>query len=108
MRAAASSPTADGSPSSVRRAMIGVAVGMLAAVRLLGESMTYRKLCGIGVVLCGLVILSGMTGVVWTPEALAGDALLVIAGSLWAGFGIMMRKHRLHPMLATAVVCFCA
>jgi len=32
----------------------------------------------------------------------------VAAGTLWAGFGIVLRKHRLDPLLATAVISISA
>jgi drug/metabolite transporter (DMT)-like permease len=34
--------------------------------------------------------------------------MFVAAGTLWAGFGIVLRKHRLDPLLATAVVSLSA
>jgi drug/metabolite transporter (DMT)-like permease len=43
-----------------------------------------------------------------TGRALWGDALFVAAGTLWAGFGIVMRKQRIDPLLATAVISFFA
>nr|NDG61356.1 EamA/RhaT family transporter [Betaproteobacteria bacterium] len=37
-----------------------------------------------------------------------GDAMFLAAGTLWAGFGIVLRKHRLDPLLATAVISISA
>jgi drug/metabolite transporter (DMT)-like permease len=34
--------------------------------------------------------------------------MFIAAGTLWAGFGIVLRKHKLDPLLATAVVSFSA
>ena len=34
--------------------------------------------------------------------------LFLLAGTLWAGFGIVLRKHRLDPLLATSVISFSA
>jgi drug/metabolite transporter (DMT)-like permease len=41
-------------------------------------------------------------------RALLGDLLFIAAGTMWAGFGILLRKHKLNPMLATAVISFAA
>jgi drug/metabolite transporter (DMT)-like permease len=63
---------------------------------------------GIGVVLAGLVLLSGVESSSFSGRALWGDLMFVAAGTLWAGFGIVLRRHRLDPLLATAVVSFSA
>jgi drug/metabolite transporter (DMT)-like permease len=34
--------------------------------------------------------------------------MFLAAGTLWAGFGIVLRKHRLDPLLATAVISISA
>jgi drug/metabolite transporter (DMT)-like permease len=52
----------------------------------------------------GLVVLSGLSLSSMTPRALLGDLMFIAAGTLWAGFGIVSRKHRLAPLLATAVI----
>lgn len=79
-------------------------MGTLMAVWFLGDPLTPRKALGIAVVVVGLVVLSGLDLASLTPRALLGDALFIAAGTLWAGFGIVMRKHRLDPLLATAVI----
>ena len=40
--------------------------------------------------------------------AAIGDAMLVAAGPLWAGFGTVLGQHRLDPVLATAGISFSA
>lgn len=79
-------------------------MGTLLSVWLLGDRLTLRKAAGIAVVVAGLVLLSGVSLGSLTPQALLGDAMFILAGSLWAGFGIVMRRERLDPVLATAVV----
>ncbi len=79
-------------------------MGTLMAVWFLGDTLTPRKALGIAVVVVGLVVLSGLDLASLTTRALLGDALFIAAGTLWAGFGIVMRKHRLDPLLATAVI----
>jgi drug/metabolite transporter (DMT)-like permease len=78
--------------------------GMLLSKWVLGDRITPRKGLGICVVLAGLVLLSGFDASSFTARAALGDAMFIAAGTLWAGFGILLRKHRLDPMLATAVV----
>ncbi len=78
--------------------------GLVLAALVLGERITRRKAIGIGIVLAGLVLLSGVELHSFTPRAALGDAMFVAAGTLWAGFGILLRRHRLDPLLATAVV----
>jgi hypothetical protein len=36
------------------------------------------------------------------------DAMFIAAGTLWAAFGVLLRKHRLDPLLATSVIAFSA
>jgi drug/metabolite transporter (DMT)-like permease len=78
--------------------------GQVMAALVLGERITQRKALGIGIVLAGLVLLSGVELHSFTLRAALGDAMFFVAGTLWAGFGILLRKHRLDPLLATAVV----
>jgi drug/metabolite transporter (DMT)-like permease len=83
-------------------------MGMILGAWVLGEKLTPRKLTGIAVVLLGLVLLSGVEAASFTARAALGDAMFLAAGTLWAGFGIVLRKHRLDPLLATAVVSLSA
>lgn len=78
--------------------------GLALSAVVLGDAMTPRKAAGIAVVLGGLVLLSGVDAGSFTARALAGDAMFVAAGTLWAGFGVLLRRHRLDPLLATAVI----
>ena len=83
-------------------------MGTLMSAVFLGDRLTLRKAVGIAVVAAGLVVLSGLEVRSLTGRALWGDALFIAAGTLWAGFGIVMRKQRLDPLLATAVISFVA
>ena len=83
-------------------------MGTLMSAVFLGDRLTLRKAVGIAVVVAGLVVLSGLEIRSLAGRALWGDALFIAAGTLWAGFGIVMRKHRLDPLLATAVISFVA
>lgn len=83
-------------------------MGMLLGAVVLGEKLSARKLAGIGVVLVGLVLVSGVDATSFTARAALGDLMFVAAGTLWAAFGIVLRKHRLDPLLATALVSLSA
>lgn len=79
-------------------------MGMVLGAVVLGERMTVRRGVGIAVVLAGLVLVSGVEASSLSPRAAIGDAMFLAAGTLWASFGIVLRKHRLDPLLATAVI----
>ena len=83
-------------------------MGMVLGAVVLGERLSPRKLGGIAVVLVGLVLVSGLDAASFTARAALGDVMFLAAGTLWAGFGIVLRKHRLDPLLATAVVSLSA
>lgn len=83
-------------------------MGMLLSAWVLGDPFTWRRLVGIFTVLLGLVALSGVTGSSFTGLTLLGDLMFIAAGTLWAGFGIVLRRYQLDPLLATAVISFSA
>lgn len=83
-------------------------MGTLMSAWFLKDRLTPRKLSGIAIVVTGLVILSGLEIASLSGKALVGDALFIAAGTLWAGFGIVMRKNGLNPLTATAVISFSA
>jgi drug/metabolite transporter (DMT)-like permease len=83
-------------------------MGTLMSAIFLGDRLTLRKISGIAIVIAGLVILSGLELASMTGKALVGDALFVAAGTLWAGFGIVMRRNQLNPLTATSVISFAA
>lgn len=83
-------------------------MGMLLSAWVLGDPFTWRRLVGIVTVLLGLVVLSGVTGSTFTGLALLGDLMFIAAGTLWAGFGIVLRRYQLDPLQATAVISFSA
>ena len=83
-------------------------MGMVLGSLVLGDQMTLRRVLGIAVVLIGLVLVSGVNASSLTLRASLGDAMFFVAGTLWAGFGIVSRKHRLDPLLATSVISISA
>jgi drug/metabolite transporter (DMT)-like permease len=83
-------------------------MGMLLGAWILKDSLTRRRQTGIAVVLVGLILISGIESVDMIWSNLMGDAMFIAAGTLWAGFGVLLRKHKLDPLLATAVIAFSA
>lgn len=83
-------------------------MGMVLGAVVLGDKMTARRVTGITVVVTGLVLVSGLEAASLTLRAGLGDAMFLAAGTLWAGFGIALRKYKLDPLLATAVISFSA
>ncbi len=67
-------------------------VGTIFAAVFLADPLTRRKVLGIGIVIVGLLTLSGVSSASLTGRASIGDALFIAAGSMWAGFGVVMRK----------------
>jgi drug/metabolite transporter (DMT)-like permease len=83
-------------------------MGMLIGAVVFRERLSGRRLFGIGIVLGGLVLISGIRADSFTALGLVGDGMFVLAGTLWAGFGILLKKHRLDPVLATSVIAVSA
>lgn len=83
-------------------------MGTVFSAVFLGDRLNARKAVGIAVVISGLVVLSGVDSQSLTPRALLGDAMFVLAGGMWAGFGVVMRKQSLDPLQATAAISFFA
>lgn len=83
-------------------------MGMVMAAIFLGDRITLRRVIGIGIVIAGLMVLAGLNPASIRGNALIGDLLFIAAGTMWAGFGIVLRKQKLNPVLATAVISFAA
>lgn len=83
-------------------------MGMVWAAVFLGDRLTARKVLGCVVIAVGLITLSGLRADSLQGRALLGDALFIAAGASWAGFGILLRKYRIAPMQATAVISWAA
>jgi len=83
-------------------------MGMLLGAIFTGDRITWRRSIGILAVLGGLFLVAGLNVSSFTGTTLMGDAMFILAGTLWAGFGIVLRKNRLDPLLATAVIAFSA
>lgn len=78
----------------------------LGAVVLLGERLTKWHVVGGLTVIAGVVLVSwhGLAGSSVTDTTWIGDLMFVSSSMLWAVFTLLMRKWRIDPMRATAVV----
>ncbi len=78
----------------------------LGAVALLGERLTVSHVVGGLAVIAGVVLVSwhGLTGAAVDDTTWIGDLMFVTSSVLWAGFTLLMRKWRIDPLGATAVV----
>jgi drug/metabolite transporter (DMT)-like permease len=78
----------------------------LGAVVLLGERLTTWHVIGGTTVIAGVVLISGygFAASAVTDSAWIGDLMFVTSSLLWAVFTILMRKWRIDPIRATAVV----
>lgn len=83
-------------------------MGLVLSAWLLGDALPPRRIAGITLVIAGLLVLSGVADSSFTTQALLGDLVFVAAGTLWAGFGIVLRRARLDPLVSTAVISFSA
>ena len=82
--------------------------GMLMSAWVFKERLTLQRIAGICIVVCALVLISGVDRASFSPRSLLGDSMFILAGISWASFGIILRRHRLDPLLATAVISFSA
>lgn len=67
-----------------------------------GERLTRRFFVGAGLVLAGVVVI-GAAAFGASAEVAAGDAIFVVAATLWALYGIMLRRWRIDPLAGTAI-----
>lgn len=68
-----------------------------------GVRVSAAKLMAFLLVLCGLVLVTGFSGVS-TPQILWGDTLFVIAGAAWSAYTILLRRWQLDALRVTSVV----
>ena len=83
-------------------------MGLIMSAIFLGDRITLRKTVGVIIVVMGLTVLAGLSAASLHGRALLGDLLFITAGTLWAGFGVVLRKYKLNPLAATAVISFVA
>ncbi|MEO1723528.1 MAG: DMT family transporter [Pseudomonadota bacterium] len=76
-------------------------VGTALAVIVNGERLSGRKVRGGAVVVAGLVVLSGAVSGGIAPGVWRGDLLFIAAGTMWAGFTVLMRRWSIDPLRGT-------
>lgn len=79
-------------------------VSLLLAATILKDRPTAGRVLGIVGMLAGLAIIAGpglMTGATLTP---VGDAMFIVAGSMWAVFTLLTKLWKVAPLAATAAV----
>lgn len=74
------------------------------AVWLAGERMRRGQVLGLVAMLVGIGAIAGPGAFSGDIATLPGDALFVLAGLMWAGFGALAKRWGLAPLQATAAV----
>lgn len=82
-----------------------VTLGSVAlAAWMLGERPDRRRLLGIGVILAGLCLVAGPGLVAGDGRTPIGDAMFLLAGLMWAGFGVLSRRWGVGAVAGAAAV----
>lgn len=76
----------------------------LLAALVLGDRPNRERLFGLVVMIAGLAATAGPALLAGSSLTPLGDAMFVIAGTLWAGFTILTRRWRIKALEATAAV----
>ncbi|MDE1905369.1 MAG: DMT family transporter [Rhodospirillales bacterium] len=74
------------------------------AVLTLGERITAARACGMTTIVIGLALTAGPELWRGTQTAWMGDLMFAVAGGMWAMFTILLRRWRISPLVATAIV----
>jgi drug/metabolite transporter (DMT)-like permease len=78
-------------------------VALIAAVFLREKSSPVGKL-GLSLIVTGALVIVGWHGATWSNARAFGHALFLLAAFLWAGFTVVMRRAKLDPLHAAALV----
>jgi drug/metabolite transporter (DMT)-like permease len=78
------------------------ATGM--AIWLAGDRLDRRRAAGLAVMMAGIVAVAGPGSLAGGLATLPGDAMFALAGLMWAGFSVLVRRWGLAPLQATAAV----
>jgi len=90
-----------GTIAPIASAVMGAVLG----IPLLGEWPTRGRVVALGVMALGVLLIGidGITGSV--PGAWRGDLLLLGAGTIWAGFTLLLRRWEVPALAGNAAVC---
>lgn len=83
-------------------------MGMLLAAAFLADRLGAAHILGAAMVVLGLSMLWRLLPDPFDSGALIGDLLFILAGAMWAGLFILLRKYQLDALLATSVTSFLA
>jgi drug/metabolite transporter (DMT)-like permease len=83
-------------------------MGMLLAAAFLADRLGAAHILGAAMVVLGLSMLWRLLPDPFDSGALIGDLLFILAGAMWAGLFILLRKYQLDALLATSVILPCA
>lgn len=78
--------------------------GLFFAAALLGERISFSRVVGAIVIVCGLVIIGGESIRHIGLGGVQGDLIFVLTGFMFAGFGTLLRYWRISGLSATAVI----
>ncbi len=78
--------------------------GVILAALLLGERLAPSRAVGALIIVCGLVVIGGETMLKSGLGAVPGDLVFVLAGLMFATFGIVLRLWRIGALPATAAI----
>jgi drug/metabolite transporter (DMT)-like permease len=76
--------------------------GMLLAGVVLGTRHTRAQHLGLVLIVAGLMLVGGLEG--GTPRVRLGDALFCVAGLMWGGYTVLLRRWTVNGLLGAAIV----
>jgi drug/metabolite transporter (DMT)-like permease len=79
-------------------------IGILFARLFFGEVIGLSKAIGVGIVILGLLTISGPSFFHIEGRALIGDAMFATAAVMWASATVLVKRWRISPMQTTASV----
>jgi drug/metabolite transporter (DMT)-like permease len=82
--------------------------GLLLASMILGEPLLIRRLLGAVGIIAGLVMLAAESMTLAGAHGVAGDALFIAAGLMWASFSTVVRLWDIPARRAALIVCVVA
>ncbi len=88
--------------SSFNPGLVPLFVGLISAA--LGERISAAQRSGLALIVAGALAIAVWHGEGWDPRRGTGEALALSAALLWAGFTVAMRRARLDPLHAAALV----
>jgi len=82
--------------------------GIVLATLVLGEPLPMSRVTGGALIIAGLALLGAEAFATIGVEGVGGDLLFVTAGLFWATFGMLLRRWRIDPTYAAAIVSMLA